>query len=85
MFENQKPEILYPCQWEYKLIGQCQNSMKQAVEAKLAGRKFFLEVSQTSAKGKYISLRLCLDVESQSDRDEIFSAFQNHTAFKMVL
>ena len=85
MLENEKPQIDYPCQWEYKLIGACKDAMTDAVNSHLAGREFFLEVSQTSAKGKYTSLRLCLNVDSQEDRDAIFAAFHNHDDFKMVL
>ena len=85
MFENKKPQIDYPRQWEYKLIGENHDAMKQAIEAHLEGRSYFLELSQTSARGKYTSLRLCITVDNQKDRDSIFAAFQNHSEFKMVL
>jgi len=80
-----KPEIVYPCPWEYKIVGRNADSMRAAVAEVMAGREHTLTPSNTSRTGKYQSMQLATTVADQPERDAIFSALQNHGDILMVL
>ncbi len=80
-----KPEITYPTQWTYRIVGTDEASIRSRVEAIAGDRPYVLAPSQESAKGNYVSQRFELEVTDQADRDTIFAALQGDPAIKMVL
>jgi len=80
-----KPDIEYPCNWSYRIIGGSEPAMRQAVGEILKGADYILAESNRNASGKYISLKLETPVENQEDRDALFRALNASDSVKMVL
>ena len=73
-----KPQIDYPCQWEFKVIGTDESALRLAIRHIVGDREYRLDVSNRSAGGKYSSLRLAVHVEDEADRNAIFGALGQH-------
>jgi len=82
---SSRPQIKYPCKWEYKIIGTDVDSILKAIEEASYGIKYEVKPSNVSKKGKYFSLNLRLEVPSEVVRNLIFEKLENHSAVKMVL
>ncbi len=80
-----KPEITYPCEWHYRIIGTVEGPMRKAAESVALGKQYKLIASNQSSGGKYLSLQLTVLVENESERIAIFDALKNHPEIKMVL
>ncbi|MBU2102440.1 MAG: DUF493 domain-containing protein [Candidatus Omnitrophota bacterium] len=80
-----KIEIHYPCEWEFRIIGTDEGSLTQAVSGILADKKYDLVFSNISKGGKYISLALTTVVESEEERNGIYTALRKHVRIKSVL
>ena len=80
-----KPEIVYPCQWEYKAIGADETEMRAAITEIVVDLDYSLSLSNTSRTGRYCSLLLVVTVRSETHRNELFAALQRHPHIKMVL
>lgn len=83
--KNQRPQIDYPCNWQFSIIGPNADELRQAVKDILPIRKHILATSNRSSGGKYTSMSLQTIVKSEQDRNSIFGALQKHPAVKMVL
>jgi putative lipoic acid-binding regulatory protein len=81
----EKPEIAYPCEWGYKIIGTDKIKLEAVVSDVLGTRAYKTKGGNTSNKGKFHSLSMSCQVESQDDRDSIFKEFQDHDDVKMVI
>ncbi len=81
---KKKPEIVYPCQWAYKLIGMDKERVRDAAEDILQGRQYLLSYSKSSKTGKYHSWSVELIVESEEDRNALFVQLKSHHQVKMV-
>lgn len=90
---NPKPEIEYPCPWDYKVIGTNEETLRSAVSECLqtalnhasGEREFELGTSRTSEGGKYVSLRLNLMVFDETERNTIFATLANHPEIRIVI
>ena len=82
---KQKPEIDYPCSWLYKVIGEREKEIKEAVHQICAGKAFTFAYSHTSTGGKYHSFNVELEVENEEERVSIYNSFINHPAVKVVI
>jgi hypothetical protein len=83
--EGCKPEIDYPCVWQYKVIGQERQTIQNALSQELGDAPYSLSASRTSKKGKYISLNLELTVQNEEERLHLYTVLKNHPAIKLVL
>lgn len=83
--QPEKPEIEYPCNWVYKVIGEDQEEMKNLIVTACAPAEVQITHSHTSSKGKYHSLNASLVVESEEQRLQIYDLLKNHPAVKVVL
>ena len=81
----EKPQIEYPCEWGYKIIGTDKIKLEATVFDIVGTRAYKTKGGNTSSKGKFHSLSMSCRVESQGDRDAIFKAFQEHDDVKMVI
>lgn len=75
--EDERPEIHYPCSWEWKIVGRDEQRLRQAVSAVLQ-RTYTLRVSNTSRTGKYVSLELVTTVHGDEERRGIGQALHDH-------
>lgn len=82
---SKKPEIEYPCDWHYKIIGSDVDEMIIAIEQTVVGMEYKITSSNVSAKGKYFSLNLKVFVTSEAIRDIIFEKLNTSEYIKMVL
>jgi len=83
--ENQKPEIDYPCDWQYKIIGTNVDDMIVAIEEIATGFEYEITPSNVSTNEKYFSLNLKVFVPSEIIRDLIFQKLEKHLAIKFVI
>ncbi len=83
---NRKPQIDYPCAWQFKLIGWDREAIQNAVAAIVDDSiAYILNDSRASSKGKYISMSLELILESEEMRLTYYQQFADHMAIKFVL
>ena len=80
-----KPQIDYPCEWGYKIIGKDSVKLKAVVFDVMGSRDYTIKDGNSSSKGKFHSLNSRCQVDSEEDRDAIFKAFQEHPDVKMVI
>jgi putative lipoic acid-binding regulatory protein len=80
-----KPDISYPTNWGYKIIGLDEMSLRKSIDEVLEKFEYNLQFSKKSSKGKFISLNLNLIVQSEEERDLIFNKLKNSPNIKMVI
>lgn len=84
--ENSKrPEIEYPCNWDYKIIGTDVSEMIKVIEEAVGDLTYDLSPSNISKKGNYFSLNLTVYVPSEIVRDLIFQKVSSSAFVKIVL
>lgn len=83
--DNKRPQIEYPTEWEYKLIGQDVDNLLKAVEEVLPGLEYQVKFSNVSRNEKYYSMNILVTVTSEVLRDIIFEKFSNHPEVKFVI
>jgi uncharacterized protein len=82
---SKKPNIEYPYDWEYKVIGTDVDEMIKAIELITQGMDYKISPSNVSSKGNYFSLNLTVFVPSEVIRDIIFVKLEANKFVKMVL
>ncbi|EJF07301.1 hypothetical protein ThvES_00006180 [Thiovulum sp. ES] len=80
-----KPDIEYPTEWRYKVIGLVENEMRKTIDEVLETKKYDLRFSRASKGGKFTSLEVKTVVDSEEERDQIFKDLQKSPAVKMVI
>lgn len=80
-----RPDIEYPCEWRFKVIGRDESEMRQAVGEIVGNHDYTIDLSNHSAKGTYCSLNLQMTVISESHRVYIYTALMEHESTKIVL
>ena len=79
-----KPEIRYPCQWYYKIIGADRQRILDTVPTLFEHCDYHLSESNRSRTGKYTSFHFSLQVHSEEERNVIFSALKSLPTVKIV-
>ncbi len=82
---GEKLQLEYPCEWTYKVIGFSQDDVQSAISEAIPKKPYRVALSNKSKKGKYVSLNLELTVESEIERNTIYTALKTHSEIKMVL
>ncbi len=80
-----KPQIDYPCEWSYTIIGADENALREAAKAALGLKAFTVTVSNKSRSGKYTSLIITTNVLSEEERNSICKNLSAHPAVKIVI
>ena len=80
-----KPEIRYPCEWEYKIIGADAEAIRAAIVTVVGEAEHAVDHSRASRTGKYVSLQLVVIVRDEEHRLGIYQALVAHRAVKIVL
>jgi putative lipoic acid-binding regulatory protein len=81
--EKKRPQIQYPCHWEYTIIGTDREKMRKAVQECIDNQE--CEVKDSKQHGKYFSQKFKAYVESEEERNRFFANLQNHKDIKFVL
>lgn len=79
-----KPQIMYPTQWEYRVIGKNKEAIEDVI-AKVIKKEYELKEGHHSSHGKFVSVVVSVEVESEQERDHIFVTLRNDEAVNMVL
>jgi len=80
-----KPDITYPIKWQYRLIGENEENIKFAVTEIIKNQSYSLNLSQKSAKKKYLSLILEVEVKSENERISIHRELDAQPAIKIII
>jgi putative lipoic acid-binding regulatory protein len=83
--DGKRPNIYYPCDWDYRIIGDNVEDMLEAVKEATSGLDYELKPSNVSKSGKYFSFNLRLKVLSEDERDAIFRNLDGHENIIMVI
>ena len=81
---NKRPEINYPCEWSYKIIGNNIDKILEAIENAVSGLKYDVTSSNISKNGNYYSLNLKLTVPNEVVRDLIYQKLDSSDSVKIV-
>jgi len=82
---QEKPEINYPCEWGFKLIGTDQKKLEQCIGEIMGDRAHSCTKGNVSNKGKFLSMNTKCEVASEEERNALFKAFSDHDDVKMVI
>lgn len=85
MSNCKQPEIKYPAEWSYTIIGNNSELMRKAVESIIQPETYSIEESHRSSNAKYTSLKISLVVFSQQERHKYFNQLGSHEDIKIVL
>ena len=79
------PEITYPCQWQYRVIGEDRAAMHQAIATWVPASSCTLTDANVSSGGRYLSLSLEVVVHDDAERLRLYQLLAGHPAIRMVL
>ena len=79
------PVIDYPCSWSYRVVGEDESALREAVARCVGARDHELAASNVSRTGRYVSLKLTCTVESEADRHAVYEALCVDPAIRHVL
>ncbi|MFP6139316.1 DUF493 family protein [Helicobacter pylori] len=70
--DSEKPTIIYPCVWDYRVIMTTKDTsvLKELLET--YQRPFKLELKNTSKNAKFYSFNVSMEVLNEAERNEIF-------------
>ncbi len=83
--EQRKPDIDYPCIWEYKVIGTDEEKLRAVIFAACAPEVPAISLSNVSSRGTYYSLNAVLQVKDEEMRLRIFTYLKNSPDVKIVI
>jgi uncharacterized protein len=84
-FKSYKPEIHYPCRWQFRLIGENRDAMCEAIRSLVNIADYEISEGNVSSHGRYIGLNLELAVNDEADRLRFYQVFSRHPAIRIVL
>ena len=84
-FDGREPEIRYPTNWGYRIIGEDETALREAVASVLGELDHVLRAGNTSRGGRYRTLILELVVFSKEQRLAIFNGLRDHPAVKFLI
>lgn len=79
-----KATITYPCTWEYCVIGQDEMLLRDVI-FEVMPRKYDVRLARQSKSGKFVSLHINIEVQSEEERNNIFTRLSTNKEIKMVL
>ena len=82
---HKDPEITYPCNWDFTIIGSDENEMREAIIEVVGYEVEHVSRGNTSSGGRYVSLRFSILVLSEITRNKLYTYLANHSSIRMVL
>lgn len=80
-----KPNIDYPCLWQYRLIGEDRSAILEAIQVTVDMNRCVITEGNTSSGGRYLSLNLEITVGNEAERLRLYQVFSDHPAIRVVL
>jgi len=81
----ERPEIDYPCDWVYKVIGADCSLLKEAIISACSPLPVKISYSHSSSGGKYHSLNAEIEVPTEEVRLKIYDLLKCSPAIKVIL
>jgi putative lipoic acid-binding regulatory protein len=82
---DEKPEIEYPVEWGYRVIGEDEEKIRVAIDEVVDALEYSIKFSKTSKGGKYRSFEVKVTVPDESERDRVFRELKARNCVKMVI
>jgi uncharacterized protein len=82
---SERPELNYPCEWTYKVIGKDVDKLIAAIEHASLELEYEVSPSNVSKNENYFSLNFKVTVPSEAARDIIYQKLNNNKDVIMVL
>ena len=79
------PDIDYPTDWIYRVIGEDEAAMRDAIAGIAGTAEHRVEAGNVSGGGRYRSLRVTVAVTDETHRVGIFRALGRHDSIRVVL
>lgn len=79
-----RPEIVYPCTWSYKVIGEDSAQLREIIIAACSPHAVLISPSHSSSTGKYHSINAELVVPDEMVRLRIYETLKSNSAVKIV-
>ncbi|MCQ2661171.1 DUF493 family protein [Helicobacter pylori] len=70
--DSEKPTIIYPCVWDYRVIMTTKDTSTLKKLLETYQRPFKLEFKNTSKNARFYSFNVSMEVSSEAERNEIF-------------
>ena len=80
-----KLEIHYPCQWQYRVVGEDRAAMHQAIATCISASLYTVCDANVSSGGRFLSLSLEVTVNDDAERLHIYQLLAGDPAIRMVL
>ncbi|MCL2458029.1 MAG: DUF493 domain-containing protein [Desulfobulbus sp.] len=80
-----KPEIHYPCRWQYRLIGEERSAIVAAIGKVVDMAACVIADGNVSTGGRYLSLTVETTVADEAERLRLYQRFAADPAVKVVL
>lgn len=80
-----QPDIQYPCQWHYRLIGEDRAAIMAAIQAAVDLSLCLVSEGNVSSSGRYLSLNVEVRVNDATERLRLYQVFSEHPAIRVVL
>jgi putative lipoic acid-binding regulatory protein len=85
MEEREKPELTYPREWEFTVIGRDKEKVEEAIKEVLKDKEHNFKFGNLSKNGKFSSYKAKCTVDTKEERDEIYKKFGNHQDIDYIL
>jgi len=80
-----KPEIAYPCRWQYRLIGEERTAIIAAIGTVADLSVCAISEGNVSSGGRYLSLNVEMTVNDEVERLRFYRLFAADPAIRVVL
>lgn len=80
---SQRPEITYPCKWEYRVIGTDHDLIAKLISQVVGEREHV--TSEGMAKGKFMSMHVDVLVGNEDERDQLYRELAAPEFVKLVI
>jgi len=80
-----KPEIVYPCRWQYRLIGEERMAIIEAVSTVVDITTCSIGEGNVSSTGRYLSVNVEMTVNDEAERLRFYQLFAENQAIRVVL
>jgi len=80
-----RPEISYPCNWEYRVIGTDRRRLTEIILSACDPAVPTIRDGNRSSQGRYCSVNAIVEVTSEDMRLAIFARLSNNPEIKLVI
>jgi uncharacterized protein len=80
-----RPEISYPCSWEYRVIGTDRQRLQEIILSACEPAIPTIEDGNRSSQGRYCSVTATVEVDSEDRRLAIFARITSNPEIKLVI